>query len=46
MDFRIFKDVSYGRMHCGPRLNPLASEKPASNYVCKKNPLVYSDDIS
>ncbi|VDP35971.1 unnamed protein product [Heligmosomoides polygyrus] len=39
------KYVSYARMHCGPRLNPLASEKLASNYVRMRNPPVDSDDI-
>ncbi|VDP48239.1 unnamed protein product [Heligmosomoides polygyrus] len=44
-DVRFLKKyVSYGRMHCGSRFNPLACEKLASNYVRKKNPLVHSGD--
>ncbi|KAK5974446.1 DNA replication licensing factor mcm-5 [Trichostrongylus colubriformis] len=39
------KYVSYARAHCGPRLNPQASEKLASNYVRMRNPPVDVDHI-
>ncbi|KAK6022407.1 MCM2/3/5 family protein, partial [Ostertagia ostertagi] len=39
------KYVSYARSHCGPRLNPQASEKLASNYVRMRNPPIDADHI-
>ncbi|PIO63953.1 MCM2/3/5 family protein [Teladorsagia circumcincta] len=40
------KYVSYARSHCGPRLNPQASEKLASNYVRMRNPPIDADHIA
>ncbi|RCN37179.1 MCM2/3/5 family protein [Ancylostoma caninum] len=40
------KYVCYARANCGPRLNPQASEKLASNYVRMRNPPADSDEMS